>query len=123
MGRIYTPGYRCKKVVTTKAIKVPAIAIEKKEEKIPPQKLEANEHTGEKQSKKKRKKELNAGLTLPPPKKPAVAQSLPNTVLVENSKSSSQLAESSKSKNRLKFLMGKADPPKRGGLQDFLKRL
>merc|ERR1712192_109284 len=65
--------------------------------------------------------ELNAGLTLPPPKKSALTQSLPNTVLlVEKSKSSSQLAESSKSKNKLKFLMGKADPPKRGGLQDFM---
>ena len=115
--------YRCKKVLTTKAREVPSIAVEKKEEKSPPLKLEVNEHTGEKRSKKKRKKELNAGLTLPPPKKPAVAQSLSNTVLVKNSKSSSQLAESSKSKNKLKFLMGKADPPKRGGLQDFLKRL
>jgi len=123
-SKIKSICYRCKKVLSTKTKEVPKIEIEMKEEKSPPVKLKVQEeHTVEKRSKKKRKKELNAGLTLPPPKRPAVTPSLPNTVLVDKPKSSSQLAESSKSKNKLKFLMGKADPPKRGGLQDFLKRL
>ena len=116
--------YRCKKVIAIKAIEELAVTLEKKKEKSPPVKLQVqDEQKGEKRSKKKRKKELNAGLTLPPTKKPAVAQSLPNTVSVERSKSSSQLAESSKSKSKLKFLMAKADPHKKGGLQDFLKKL
>merc|ERR1712181_49390 len=123
-SKIKSICYRCKKVLTTKAKEeVPKNEIEKKEEESPPVRVEVKAHTGEKGSKKKRKKELNAGLTLPPPKRPAVTQSLSNTVSVEKPKSSSQLAESSKSKNKLKFLMGKADPPKRGALQDFLKRL
>jgi len=124
-GKIKSICCRCKKVLTTKAVEEPAIIeIEKKQEKCPPVMLNVHdEQKGEKRSKKKRKKELNAGLTLPPPKKSALAQSLPNTVSVERSKSSSLLAESSKSKNKLKFLMAKADPHKKGGLQDFLKRL
>ena len=115
--------YRCKRFLATKVKEEPAIKIEKKEEMSTPVKLEVDEQKGEKRSKKKRKKELNAGLILPPSKKPAVNQSLPNTVLAERSKSSSLLAESSKSKNKLKFLMAKSDPHKKGGLQDFLKRL
>ena len=115
--------YRCKRVLATKVKEEPAIKIELKEEMSTPVKLKVDEQKGEKRSKKKRKKELNAGLILPPSKKPAVSQCLPNTVLVERPKSSSLLAESSKSKNKLKFLMAKSDPHKKGGLQDFLKRL
>ena len=119
-AKIKSICFRCKKVLSSKVQEKPPVQTE---EKSPPVKLEVEEQKGEKRSKKKRKKELNAGLILPPSKKPALGQSLPNPISVERSKSSSLLAESSKSKNKLKFLMAKSDPPKKGGLQDFLKRL
>ena len=74
-----------------------------------------------KKPKKKRKKEINAGLTLPPTKKIAPIASVSSGGLVP--KKCLQLAENSKSKNKLKYLMSNAEAPARGGLQDFLKRL
>ena len=114
--------YRCKKVFKTRDIEKPTPKIENKEENF---KQEVNEPKSEQKPKKKRKKELNAGLNIPPPKRLAMNSSLTNTVQLEEMPkcSVSKLAESSKSKNKLKFLMAKADPPKRGGLQDFLKKL
>merc|ERR1719186_2055340 len=62
--------------------------------------------------KKKRNKDENAGLMIPTVKTPAISK-----IPEKNS------LRSSFSKDKLRLLMSKGNSPKRGGLQDFLKKL
>ena len=66
-----------------------------------------------KHKKKRKSKEVNAGLLLPQGK----------TKLLQTSMKPLTAKVNPMSKNKLKFLMAKAETPKRSGLQDFLKQL
>merc|ERR1719350_1732018 len=70
-----------------------------------------------KKPKKKKKKEGNAGLLLPPSKKLA-GPSAPGQGL-GNPKPGLAKAKTLTNSSKLKFLVAKSEPRKRGGLQDF----
>merc|ERR1712058_224807 len=82
-----------------------------------PESLINNENHG--QRKKKRKKDVNAGLTIPAPAQKTFCEFSKSPSMTNTTFSKTNSA----SKAKLKMLMSKSDSLQRGGLQDFLKKL
>jgi hypothetical protein len=98
-------------VLLTEAVREAAVEVEQSEQ---PQ--EVDEQVVQVNKKKRKPKEANAGLILPQDKKKSVI----HQTLKPPTPSSKP---SPMSKNKLKLMMANKDPPRRGGLQDFLKQL